>query len=48
MGSKAVEFAVQYLEDGTKPPALWNPDYVVATKDNIDSPEVAKYLYRAE
>jgi ribose transport system substrate-binding protein len=46
-GIKAVQLATAYLKDGTKPPKLWTPGYVLATKDNIDSPSVTKFLYRA-
>lgn len=46
-GVKAVQDAVKYL-DGDKsaiaPSTLM--DYVIATKDNVDSPDVKKYLYQ--
>jgi hypothetical protein len=29
------------------PPAMVNPGYVVATKSNIDTPAVKKFLYPA-
>lgn len=45
-GIKAIQFADAYLKDGTKPPKLWTPTYVLATKANVNSPNVAKYLYR--
>lgn len=45
MGYDAVQQAVAYLRDGTPVPATTNPDYVLVTQDNVDSPDVAKYLY---
>jgi ribose transport system substrate-binding protein len=45
MGYDAVKQAVDYLRNGTAVPAVTNPDYVIVTKDNVDSPDVSKYLY---
>jgi ribose transport system substrate-binding protein len=45
-GVKGIQDAVAYLKNGTKPPALWTPTYVLATKANVNSPDVVKYLYR--
>jgi ribose transport system substrate-binding protein len=45
-GVKGIEYAVAYLKNGTKPPKLWTPTYVLATKANVNSPSVVKYLYR--
>jgi ribose transport system substrate-binding protein len=45
VGRKGVEDIVKYLNDGTKPSDTLL-DAVVATKENMDSPEIKKYLYR--
>jgi ribose transport system substrate-binding protein len=45
-GVKGIQDAVAYLKNGTKPPKLWTPTYVLATKANVNSPSVVKYLYR--
>jgi ribose transport system substrate-binding protein len=45
MGVLAVKYAVQHLDSGFKIPALTHPTYVIATKANINSPSVTKYLY---
>ena len=45
MGEDAVKYAYNYLTKGTKPPAKTNPSYVIATKQNINSPAVSKYIY---
>ncbi|MBS1885851.1 MAG: substrate-binding domain-containing protein [Actinobacteria bacterium] len=45
MGQEAVRQAAAYLNEGTKPPKETNPEYVVATKKNLNSPEIQKYLY---
>jgi ribose transport system substrate-binding protein len=45
MGVKAVDYAVNYLKTGKKPPPLYRPTYVIATKANISKPDVAKYVY---
>ncbi len=45
-GVRAVKYAYDYLKFGTKPPKLWTPSYVLATKANVNSPGVVKYLYR--
>ena len=45
MGQLAVKYAYNYLTKGTKPPRKTNPSYVIATKQNINSPAVAKYIY---
>lgn len=45
-GVLAVKYAVAYLNgDHSAIPPETQMDYVIATKDNIDSPEVQKYLY---
>lgn len=46
MGQLAVKYAYDYLTKGTKPPAETNPAYVIATKQNINSPAIKKYIYR--
>ena len=46
MGQLAVKDAYNYLTKGTKPPAETNPTYVIATKQNINSPAIKKYIYR--
>ena len=48
MGLKAVTDAVAFLKSGKKPPALTQPSYVIATKDNIAKPGIAKYVYRVK
>ena len=45
MGQLAVKYAYNYLTKGTRPPAKTNPSYVIATKQNINSPAVSKYIY---
>jgi ribose transport system substrate-binding protein len=47
MGGLAVDAAVKYLKDGTKP-ASQQLDYVVADKSNLGDPNVSKYLYKAK
>jgi ribose transport system substrate-binding protein len=47
MGGMAVEMAVANLKDGTKPESR-QLDYVVADKDNLDQPDIQKYLYKAK
>jgi len=44
-GYQAVKFAIDNLANGTTPPAQTYADYVIATKDTIDTPDVKKYLY---
>ena len=46
MGQLAVKYAYNYLAKGTKPPAETNPTYVIATKQNINTPAIKKYIYR--
>ncbi len=45
MGQAAVQQAVAYLKNGTKPPAMTNPKYVIVTNANVDSAAVKPYLY---
>jgi ribose transport system substrate-binding protein len=45
MGVDAVKYAFAYVTKGTKPPANTNPTYVIATKANIQQPNIAKYIY---
>ncbi|MBS1678939.1 MAG: substrate-binding domain-containing protein [Actinobacteria bacterium] len=45
MGQEAVRQAAAYLNEGKKPAKETNPDYIVVTKKNLNSPEVQKYLY---
>lgn len=45
MGVTAVKDAVAYLSHHKRPPAEWHPSYVIATKTNVNSPKVKKYLY---
>jgi ribose transport system substrate-binding protein len=45
MGVQAVTYAVKQMRDGAAVPKSTNPSYVIATKDNIDSPAVEKYIY---
>jgi len=49
MGRIAVEQAAAYVKDGTKPgQEVTELGNIVATKDNIDDPDVSKFLYPAE
>jgi ribose transport system substrate-binding protein len=45
MGVMAVDYAVKHLASGFKIPAETHPTYVIATKANINSPGVKKYIY---
>jgi ribose transport system substrate-binding protein len=45
MGRMAVDYAVKHLTSGFKIPAETHPTYVIATKANINSPGVKKYIY---
>jgi ribose transport system substrate-binding protein len=45
MGQEAVRQAAAYLNEGKEPAKETNPDYIVVTKKNLNSPEVQKYLY---
>lgn len=44
-GYDAVSYAVNYIRHHTAVPAETHPSYVVATKANISSPDVQKYVY---
>ena len=46
MGQLAVKYAYDNLTKGTKPPAETHPTYVIATKQNINTPAIKKYIYR--
>jgi ribose transport system substrate-binding protein len=45
MGQKAVTYAVDHIRKHAAVPAETNPPYVVATKANIGSANVQKYVY---
>lgn len=45
MGKDAVEALAAYTKDGTRPQGEKLYDFVVATKDNLDTPEISQYLY---
>jgi ribose transport system substrate-binding protein len=46
IGITGLTLLVRYLESGEEPsPNKLNTGYTVVTRDNIDDPEVAKYLY---
>jgi ribose transport system substrate-binding protein len=45
MGYQGVEFAVKALKDETVEKKV-DTDFVVATKDNVSTPEISKYLYK--
>ena len=46
IGITGLTMMVEYLETGEEPsPNKLNTGYTVVTRDNIDDPEVAKYLY---
>lgn len=47
MGKLAVEYAVAYLNDGTLPPDEVHTEFVAITADNMDDPDIAKYVYRS-
>ena len=47
MGYFAVEMGLAYLDDITSIPARIPTGYQVITIDNVDDPEVAKYIYTA-
>ena len=44
-GIDAVTYAVNYIRHHTPVPAETNPPYVVATKANVNTPAVQKYVY---
>jgi ribose transport system substrate-binding protein len=44
-GYNAVSYVVHYIRDHTAVPAETHPPYVIATKQNINSPAVQKYVY---
>jgi hypothetical protein len=46
MGTLGVRDIVEYLRDGVTPEASQKLDMIVATTENVDDPEVQKYLYR--
>jgi ribose transport system substrate-binding protein len=49
IGYNAVNMAVDYLETGEEPAEkVVTTGYTVVTRDNIDDPEVARYLYVAD
>ena len=47
MGQLAVQYAVDYLENGTLPPEETHTEYVSITADNMSDPEVSRYVYRS-
>jgi ribose transport system substrate-binding protein len=47
MGEDGITQMVEHLRDGKAVPPTTNPGFVVATKDNIDTPEIQQYVYRA-
>lgn len=46
MGQLAVRYAYNYLTRHSRPPKETNPSYVIATKKNINSLAIKKYIYR--
>ena len=48
MGHRAIVDAVAYLKDGKVPPSEQYTDYVQVTRDNINDPDIAQYLYPAQ
>ena len=46
MGTLGVRDIVEYRRDGVTPEASQKLDMIVATTENVDDPEVQKYLYR--
>jgi ribose transport system substrate-binding protein len=44
-GYDAVRDAIDYIRHHTKVPAETHPAFVIATKQNVDSPSVQKYVY---
>jgi ribose transport system substrate-binding protein len=47
IGYAGLKEMYEYLAHKTAPPAAVNPGYVLATKSNIDTPAVKKFLYPA-
>jgi ribose transport system substrate-binding protein len=49
IGDKGVRIAVEYLKSGEEPAKKQNTTgFTTATRENLDKPEVKKYLYKAE
>jgi ribose transport system substrate-binding protein len=46
IGQAAVEWGVKYLREGAEPPKKINVDSVLFTKDNINDPEMDKWIYK--
>jgi ribose transport system substrate-binding protein len=46
MGYMGIDFAVKALNDEALEPQTYT-DYVIATQENVDTPEVQQYLYKA-
>ncbi|MBD3309233.1 substrate-binding domain-containing protein [candidate division KSB3 bacterium] len=46
IGQAAVEWGVKYLREGTEPPKKINIDAVLFTTDNIDDPDMDKWIYK--
>lgn len=47
MGQLAVQYAVDYLEKGTTPPSETHTEFVSITAENMNDPDIAKYIYRS-
>ena len=47
MGQLAVQYAVDYLENGTLPPEETHTEFVTITADNMSDPEISRYVYRS-
>jgi len=46
MGQLAVRYAVDYLDNGTKPPDTTYTSFIVITPENVNSPDIVPYIYR--
>jgi len=46
IGQTAVEWGVKYLREGITPPKSINIGSVLFTKENVDDPEMEKYIYK--
>ena len=46
IGQTAVEWGVKYLREGIIPPKSINIGSVLFTKENVDDPEMEKYIYK--
>jgi ribose transport system substrate-binding protein len=45
MGYLAVEMAMAYFEGVSSIPSAMSTGYAIITRDNVDKPEIAKFIY---